>query len=89
MILVSETPRSETAHLSAMIVAIAESGDRQAFSDLFSHFAPRVKSYLLRLGAASWASSSACSEAAPPPRPGSSPSPATCASTPCGASAGP
>ena len=53
MILVGETPRSETAHLSAMIVAIAESADRQAFADLFSHFAPRVKSYLLRLGAAS------------------------------------
>jgi RNA polymerase sigma-70 factor (ECF subfamily) len=37
--------------LSALIVAIAERGDRQAFSALFSHFAPRVKSYLLRLGA--------------------------------------
>ena len=38
--------------LSAAIVAIAEHGDREAFATLFSHFAPRVKSYLLRLGAA-------------------------------------
>ena len=53
MILVGDTPRPPTAHLSAMIVAIARDADRQAFADLFSHFAPRVKSYLLRLGAAS------------------------------------
>ncbi len=37
--------------LSASIVAIAERGDREAFAALFSHFAPRVKSYLLRMGA--------------------------------------
>ncbi|WP_435511139.1 sigma-70 family RNA polymerase sigma factor [Variovorax sp. LT1R16] len=30
--------------------AIARSGDRQAFAALFKHFAPRVKSYLMRLG---------------------------------------
>jgi RNA polymerase sigma-70 factor (ECF subfamily) len=39
--------------MSALIVAIAEKGDREAFTALFNHFAPRVKSYLLRLGAAS------------------------------------
>ncbi len=37
--------------LSALIVAIAERGDRAAFATLFSHFAPRVKSYMLSLGA--------------------------------------
>jgi RNA polymerase sigma-70 factor (ECF subfamily) len=37
--------------LSAAIVAIAERGDRQAFTLLFNHFAPRVKSYLVRKGA--------------------------------------
>ena len=37
--------------LSAAIVAIAERNDREAFATLFMHFAPRVKSYLLRLGA--------------------------------------
>jgi RNA polymerase sigma-70 factor (ECF subfamily) len=34
-----------------MVRAIASSGDRAAFAGLFGHFAPRVKSYLLRLGA--------------------------------------
>jgi RNA polymerase sigma-70 factor (ECF subfamily) len=37
--------------MSGLIVAIAERGDREAFAALFNHFAPRVKSYLLRLGA--------------------------------------
>jgi RNA polymerase sigma-70 factor (ECF subfamily) len=35
-----------------LIGAIAAQADRAAFADLFGHFAPRVKSYLLRLGAA-------------------------------------
>ena len=34
-----------------LILAIAARGDRGAFAALFSHFAPRVKSYMLRLGA--------------------------------------
>ena len=36
---------------AALILAIAGAGDRRAFSELFAHFAPRVKSYMLRLGA--------------------------------------
>jgi RNA polymerase sigma-70 factor (ECF subfamily) len=39
------------ARLSAMIVSIARDRDREAFASLFEHFAPRVKSYMLRLGA--------------------------------------
>lgn len=39
------------ASLSGDIVRIAERGDREAFARLFTHFAPRVKSYLIRLGA--------------------------------------
>jgi RNA polymerase sigma-70 factor (ECF subfamily) len=35
---------------SAWIVAIAAHGDRQCFALLFVRFAPRVKSYLLKLG---------------------------------------
>lgn len=31
--------------------AVADDGDRQAFADLFQHFAPRIKAYMLRLGA--------------------------------------
>ena len=34
----------------ALLIAVAETGDRDAFSRLFAHFAPRVKSYLLRQG---------------------------------------
>lgn len=36
---------------AALIVAVATRGDRDAFALLFEHFAPRVKSYMLRLGA--------------------------------------
>ncbi|MFC5420773.1 sigma-70 family RNA polymerase sigma factor [Bosea eneae] len=34
-----------------MIAAIARSGDRDAFAELFDHFAPRVKGLLMRGGA--------------------------------------
>jgi RNA polymerase sigma-70 factor (ECF subfamily) len=37
--------------LSALVVAIAQKQDRQAFAQLFAHYAPRVKSYLMRHGA--------------------------------------
>lgn len=37
--------------LVGMLVAISERQDRAAFSGLFSHFAPRVKAYLIRHGA--------------------------------------
>ena len=36
---------------TALILAIAGRGDREAFTQLFNHFAPRVKGYLMRLGA--------------------------------------
>ena len=35
---------------AALLAAIAAHGDRDAFAALFTHFAPRVKGYLLRLG---------------------------------------
>lgn len=34
-----------------LLTAVAEDRDRQAFSALFNHFAPRVKGYLMRGGA--------------------------------------
>jgi RNA polymerase sigma-70 factor (ECF subfamily) len=34
-----------------LIEAIAERADRAAFAELFGHFAPRLKAYLMRLGA--------------------------------------
>lgn len=35
---------------SLLIVAVAQDRDRECFAALFAYFAPRVKSYLLRLG---------------------------------------
>lgn len=37
--------------LAAWIGEVAQSGSREAFAALFAHFAPRIKSYLLRAGA--------------------------------------
>jgi RNA polymerase sigma-70 factor (ECF subfamily) len=34
-----------------LVLAVAQSQDRKAFAELFEYFAPRVKSYLIRLGA--------------------------------------
>ncbi len=36
---------------AGLILAIAARADREAFTELFNHFAPRVKGYLMRLGA--------------------------------------
>ncbi len=36
--------------MSARLLAVAEREDRQAFADLFRHFGPRVRAYLLRAG---------------------------------------
>lgn len=37
--------------LADLVAAIAEQRDRQAFAVLFRHFAPKLKAYLMRLGA--------------------------------------
>ncbi|MEM7446108.1 MAG: sigma-70 family RNA polymerase sigma factor [Pseudomonadota bacterium] len=42
-------PRGRAKWLDDLLVAVA-GGDRSAFVELFDHFAPRVKSYLIRLG---------------------------------------
>ena len=44
-------PRTAADGFADMIGAIAAHADRAAFAALFEHFAPRVKSYMLRLGA--------------------------------------
>lgn len=38
------------ATLAELLVAVGTRQDRAAFAELFGHFAPRVKSYLMRLG---------------------------------------
>jgi len=42
---------AQAEHWEARLAAIAARQDRQAFAELFAHFAPRVKSYLQRTGA--------------------------------------
>jgi len=49
-----EPSPSETngrAALEALLLRVARESSREAFADLFRHFAPRLKGYLLRLGA--------------------------------------
>ena len=38
--------------LDDLLVRVATVGDKEAFSQLYSHFAPRIKGYLIRGGAA-------------------------------------
>ncbi len=45
------SPSPEAFEPARLIKAIAAQADREAFTSLFNHFAPRVKSYLTRLGA--------------------------------------
>jgi RNA polymerase sigma-70 factor (ECF subfamily) len=42
---------AERIRFADLLVAVAERQDRDAFGELFAYYAPRVKSYLLRLGA--------------------------------------
>jgi RNA polymerase sigma-70 factor (ECF subfamily) len=42
---------AEIAEMDALLGRVARDRDRAAFAALFNHFAPRVKAYLLRLGA--------------------------------------
>jgi RNA polymerase sigma factor (sigma-70 family) len=41
---------SEAGSFVALLDRVAKQRDRAAFAELFSHFAPRVKAYLVRLG---------------------------------------
>jgi RNA polymerase sigma-70 factor (ECF subfamily) len=43
----------DRAHFADLLVAVAERQDRAAFAELFGYYAPRVKSYLMRLGSGS------------------------------------
>ena len=46
-----DVSRADAIDSAALIAAIAARSDRGAFAELFGYFAPRVKSYMLRLGA--------------------------------------
>lgn len=47
---VTDAGLSQSAAFVAAIEAVARRRDRAAFAQLFGHFAPRVKAYLMRLG---------------------------------------
>ncbi len=45
-------PTANEETFAALIRRISDDADRAAFAELFTHFAPRLKSYMRRLGAA-------------------------------------
>ena len=48
---ISTSAGSDTAAMTDLLVAVAERKDKAAFSQLFAHYAPRIKPYLMRQGA--------------------------------------
>jgi RNA polymerase sigma-70 factor (ECF subfamily) len=48
----ARTAAIDREHFADLMAAVAARQDREAFAELFAFFAPRVKSYVLRLGAA-------------------------------------
>ena len=56
-------PVEEPARFNALLIAVGATRDRTAFEQLFRHFAPRVKAYMLRLGAGSGAAEDLAQEA--------------------------
>lgn len=44
---------SDGARYAALLAKVAATKDREAFANLFDHFAPRVKSFMMRKGASS------------------------------------
>lgn len=47
----SHAPAHDGARLAALLQAVAEEQDKKAFADLFTHFGPRIKAYLIKSGA--------------------------------------
>jgi RNA polymerase sigma-70 factor (ECF subfamily) len=44
-------PKPEGAYHARLLARVAEKRDRSAFAEIFDHFAPRVKSFMMRKGA--------------------------------------
>jgi RNA polymerase sigma-70 factor (ECF subfamily) len=55
--------QSEAQELADLLARVAEKRDRAAFASLFEHFAPRLKAYLMRLGAEAGAAEELAQEA--------------------------
>lgn len=56
-------PIPDAATLSRLLIAVGSAADREAFAELFRHFAPRLKGYLMRLGGDAAAAEEAMQEA--------------------------
>ena len=56
-------PGQDAASLNALLIRVGTARDRAAFEMLFRHFAPRIKAYLLRLGAGAAAAEDLAQEA--------------------------
>ena len=54
---------SAAMSMERLIVAVGENRDRQAFSAVFAHFAPRIKAYLMRTGCEAGAAEEVVQEA--------------------------
>lgn len=48
----ADRARATSQVMDGLVRAIAERGDRECFAQLYEHYAPRLKSYLMRLGGA-------------------------------------
>ncbi len=49
----SRSPETATAdRMNSLLIKVAADGDREAFNVLFAFFAPRIKGYLMKIGAA-------------------------------------
>ena len=48
--IVLEPREKELPNFSELLINVGQNQDKAAFADIFQHFAPRVKSYMLKLG---------------------------------------
>ena len=58
-----EKPVQDAARLNALVTSVGQTRDEVAFKELFDHFAPRVKGYLMRHGARAAAAEDLAQEA--------------------------
>ena len=58
-----ERPLQDAARLNALVTSVGRVRDEAAFKELFDHFAPRVKGYLMRHGAGAAAAEDLAQEA--------------------------
>lgn len=56
-------PAPDTAELARLVAVVAQERDKTAFAALYAYFAPRLKTYLMRLGASASAAEDLAQEA--------------------------